>query len=119
MPQRPGERVEPDWLRLAMAAYVPKGPTPARSFNIRIPAGEKEAVIHVRGGPDGTTIAAGPAPADVEITADFPTVLGLTVGLIDPSDALDRGVIQAEGDLNALSTLPQLFEAIARQGGSV
>ncbi|KKK65567.1 hypothetical protein LCGC14_2972840, partial [marine sediment metagenome] len=54
MPQRPGERVEPDWLRLAMSAYIPKGPTPERSFNIHIPADGSEAVIHVRGGPDGT-----------------------------------------------------------------
>jgi len=119
MPQRPGERIEPDWMRLAMAAYVPKGPTPARSFNIHISGEGDGAVIHVRGGPEGTTIAGGPASADVEITADFPTVLGLTVGRVNPSDALDRGLIQAEGDLTALSTFPQLFEAIARQGGNV
>ena len=119
MPQRPGERVEPDWMRLAMAAYVPKGPTPERSFNIRIPAAEGEAVIHVRGGPDGTTIEAGAAPADVEVAAGFPTVLGLVVGIIDPADALEGGLIEAEGDLTTLSTLPQLFDATARQGGSV
>jgi DNA-binding HxlR family transcriptional regulator len=117
MPQRPGERVEPDWMRLAMAAYVPKGPTPARSFNIRIPADEGEAIIHVRGGPGGTAIAAGPAPADVEIAADFPTVLGLTVGLINPSDALKQGAIQAEGDLTALPAFPQLFDTTAGRGG--
>ena len=115
MPQRTGERVEPDWMRLAMAAYVPKGPTPERSFNIHMPADGSEAVIHVRGGPDGTTIAAGSASADVDFTADFPTVLGLTVGLIDPSDALASGMIQADGDVAALAEFPQLFETPARR----
>lgn len=110
LPQRPGERVEPDWMRLALAAYVPQGPTPARSFNIRIRDGGAEAVIHVGGGPDGTAIEAGAGPADLDLTADFPTALGLVLGFIDPSDALSRGVIRAEGDLTAVAELPLLFE---------
>ena len=48
----------PDWMRLALAAYSREGPSPAQSFNIRIPGDEAQAVIHVQGGPDGTSVTA-------------------------------------------------------------
>lgn len=115
MPQRPGEQVEPDWMRLAMAAYVPEGPTPARSFNIHITGEGDSAVIHVRGGPEGTTITAGRASADVDMTADFPTVLRLTVGRIEPARAQSEGLIRVEGDMAALSEFPRLFEDVRRR----
>ena len=115
MPLRPGERVVPDWMRLALAAYSREGPSPAQSFNIRIPGDEAQAVIHVQGGPDGTTITSGPARADVDMTADFPTVLKLMVGITDPLDALRDGAVQAEGDLATLSTFSQLFDAARKE----
>jgi len=110
LPPRPGERVEPDWMRLALAAYARTGPAPGRSFDIRIPHEHREVVLHVQGGPDGTSVTAGSAPADVTVRTDVYTVLGLMAGLIDPSEALRRGQVRAEGDLTALSAFSQLFE---------
>ena len=110
LPPRPGERLEPDWVRLALAACAGRTQTPAHSFEIRIPAEPKEVVIRVEGGPNGTSVSEGRAPADVTIRTDARTILGLMSGVVDPSDALSEGQIQAEGDPTALSIFPQLFD---------
>ena len=115
LPPRPGERMEPEWMRLALAACARKSPTPERSYEVHVSEGEKSAVIHVAGGPDGTTITSGPGRADVDITADFPTLLKLMVGITDPLDALRDGAVQAEGDLATLSTFSQLFDAARKE----
>ena len=117
LPPRPGERLEPDWLRLALAACVRKSPTPSVSFEVRIPAGEKAVVIHLAGGPEGAHVMEGPASADLTITADAWSVLALIGGVISPTDALKNGQIQAEGDLKALPLFPQLFDVTAGREG--
>lgn len=115
-PPRPGERLEPDGIRLVLAAYARKTRTPARSFTIRMPAGEREVAVHVAGGRNGTSVTKGGASADVTVVADAMTVLGLMAGVINTSDALREGQIQAEGDLRALSAFPQLFDAADDRG---
>ena len=110
LPPRPGERVEPDWLRLALAAYARSGPSPAVALDLRITGGGRETTVHVEGGPDGTAVTPGPAPADITATADVNTVLALMARLISPAQALAQGLAQAEGDLEALTAFPDLFE---------
>ncbi len=110
LPSRPGERVEPDWMRLALAACACKGETPERSFQVRVTGGERPVVIHVAGGPKGTLVTDAPAPADVSMEASVPVVLGLMSGLLDPLEALHQGQIRAEGELTALPLFPQLFQ---------
>lgn len=113
LPFRPGEQFEPDWLRLALTAYANHGPTPALSFQIRVPHGQKQAVIRASGGPDGTSLSADESPADVAVTADGETVLSLMGGRLRPQDALDQGLIQVEGDVAALQRFSELFDAAA------
>lgn len=115
LPPRPGERMEPDWMRLALAACARKGPTPERSFEVHVSEGEKSAVIHVAGGPDGTSVDEGPAEADVTIRGDGLAVLGLMAGLVDPQEAVHSGRIEAEGDLAALPVFSDLFAVSADQ----
>jgi len=113
LPSRPGDRQEPDWLRLALAAYARKDETPARSFQLRVRGGEREAIIRITGGPGGTSVTADRAPADVSVLADIEAVLGLMSGHINPAEALNAGLIGAEGDLTALPVFPELFDAAA------
>jgi DNA-binding HxlR family transcriptional regulator len=119
LPPRPGERLEPDWLRLALTACARKSQAPPVSFEVRIPAGEKAVVIRVAGGPEGTRVTEdpSPAPAHVTITTDARSVLGLIGGIISPTDALRKGQIEAEGDLTALPLFPQLFDVTAGREG--
>jgi len=117
LPPRPGERLEPDWVRLALAACAKRAPTPPVSFEVRIPAGGKALALHVAGGPEGARVTDGPAPADVIIMADAWCVLGLIGGVISPTDALRKGQIEAEGDLKALPLFPQLFDVTAGREG--
>ncbi|OGO51102.1 MAG: hypothetical protein A2148_07025 [Chloroflexi bacterium RBG_16_68_14] len=109
-PARPGEQLEPEWIRLVLAAYARKGRTPAHSFEIRMPAGEREVVVHVAGGAKGTAVAQGGSPADATLVADAEAVLGLMAGILRPADALRQGQIRAQGDLEALSVFPHLFD---------
>jgi DNA-binding HxlR family transcriptional regulator/putative sterol carrier protein len=119
LPARSGERTEPEWMRLALAACARKTPTPEHSFQVRIVGGEKDAILHIAGGPEGTSVSEEAAPADATIRTDVPTLLSLVSGMVNTSDALREGRIQAEGDLSAVSLFPQLFEGAARQGVSV
>ena len=65
LPMRRGERVEPEWMRLALAACARRGPTPARAFRVRVVArGAPEAVLRVAGGARGTVV--GPRAACAE-----------------------------------------------------
>ncbi len=109
-PPRPGERFEPDWIRLVLEAYARSGPSPRHSFNVHVREGEKVAVVHVAGGRGGTSVAPGPAPADATVIADPITLLGLMSGGLDPASAVAGGNVQVEGDAGALSLFPQLFE---------
>lgn len=50
-PPLPGDHVEPDWLRLAVAAFARPGPTPERRFELLVRSGTGEALVRVAGGP--------------------------------------------------------------------
>jgi DNA-binding HxlR family transcriptional regulator len=110
-PPRRGERVEPEWMRLALDALARRGPTPSRRFLIRIREGRTEDVILVAGGPRGTTVTEGTAPADATLVAGVRTLLGVVSGRTPIGRALETGALRASGDLEALADLPQLFDS--------
>ena len=117
LPLRPEERMEPDWLRLVFAAYARRTPSPGCTFEIHIRSGGAEAVIHVAGGPNGTTVSEAGAPSDVQLEVGAEDLLGLMGGRIRPLDALREGRLKAEGDLAALELLPRMFDTSASEGG--
>ena len=109
-PPRPGDHLEPDWMRLALAAFARKGATPSRRFGVRIPAPEGDVRMHVVGGRRGTRVRDGEGPADVELCCSPLTLLGLISGGLDPDAARTSKALEAEGDLAALRDLPALFD---------
>lgn len=113
LPFRPGERMEPDWLRLVLSAYAREKRSPARRYEIHVRAGGTEAVIHVAGGAKGTTVAEAGASSDVRLSIEAEDLLGLMAGRIRPLDAVREGRIEAEGDLAALDVFSELFDAAA------
>ena len=107
---RPRERVEGDWLRLALRACARHGPTPARSFNLHVRQPRHDVLLRVVGGPEGTRVIEGAGPADATITADARTVLGLMSGALSPSTAVREGRVKIDGDVAGLDVFPALFE---------
>ncbi len=122
-PPRPGDRVEPEWARLALAACARRDASPPRSFLVRVRQGTKEATVHVAGGPGGTVVTDRPAPAEVTIEAPLRVLLAVIGGGVSPAAALEAGHIAVTGDPAALEDLPRLFDvggaaaASGRTGG--
>jgi DNA-binding HxlR family transcriptional regulator len=110
-PARPGDHVEPGWVRLAATVFARREPTPARSFEVAVLDGEQELSFQVAGGPGGTAVREAPGPVDLRIRARAPlALLGLASGRLSHEAALASGAIEAEGDLSALADFPRLFE---------
>lgn len=118
LPLRPDERMEPDWLRLVLAAYARERRSPAHRYEIHVRANGTVAVMHVAGGAKGTTVTEGGAPSDVRLTIDAEDLLGLMAGRIVPLDAVAEGRIEAEGDLPALDQFSDLFDTGANEGAA-
>jgi DNA-binding HxlR family transcriptional regulator len=115
LPLRPDERMEPDWMRMVLAAYARAAPSPERSFEIRVRNGGMEAVIHVAGGQRGTTVSEKCAPSDVRFAISGPNLLAFMSGRLRPLDALREGQIEAEGDLSALEEFSDLFDGKVKE----
>ncbi len=119
LPLRPDERMEPDWMRMVLAAYARTAPSPERRFGIRVRNGGTEAVIHVAGGEHGTTVSETSAPSDVRFAISGADLLAFMSGRLRPLDALREGHIEAEGDLSALEEFAGLFDGKATKEESI
>jgi|CXWL01.1.fsa_nt_gi DNA-binding HxlR family transcriptional regulator len=117
LPLRPDEPMEPDWLRMVLAAYASKAPSPPLRYEIRVREGDSEAVIHVAGGEHGTAVTDADAPSDLRLAMKGEDLLALMAGRIRPADAVRDGRIEAEGDLSALDVFSELFDAAVSDGG--
>jgi DNA-binding HxlR family transcriptional regulator len=109
LPVRGRERVESDWLRLALTAYARREPTPARSFTLRVRQPRRDVAVRVAGGADGTTVSEAGAPSDATLTGDPQTMLGLVSGMLVPAAAVRAGQVRLEGDAGALDDFAALF----------
>jgi DNA-binding HxlR family transcriptional regulator len=119
--RQPEDHVEPDWVRLGLHWFARSGPTPPRSYAIRIPDRAGEVVFRVEGGPTGTAVTDRGDPGDVLIRAQPLQILGLATGVLDPAAAIRAGAIHAEGDLAALADFSAQFQMVptaAEAGGT-
>jgi DNA-binding HxlR family transcriptional regulator len=108
---RPGDHMEPDWLRLGALTFARRGPTPERSFAVHLTSDDGEVVFRVRGGEDGTAIDTSDTPTDAWLRADSPlAIMGLISGALDPREAIRGGQIEAGGSLEALDDFAKLFD---------
>jgi DNA-binding HxlR family transcriptional regulator/putative sterol carrier protein len=109
-PARKRDRVEPDWMRLALSALARRGAVPARSILLDIREGARRAVVQVSGGPHGTTVTDEQGPAEVTVTTDVRTLFAIIGGALGPVAAAKAGRIAVQGNLTALADLVQLFD---------
>ncbi|MFQ5477209.1 MAG: winged helix-turn-helix transcriptional regulator [Candidatus Binatia bacterium] len=110
LPPRPGERLEPAWLKAFLGFTARNGPTPRCSYELRLSTGGKDFVIHITGGPQGTEITDLSEPSDLLIAGEALDVAGVMVGYKDARSAADEGLVRIEGDLGKLARFPELFE---------
>jgi DNA-binding HxlR family transcriptional regulator len=111
LPRRPRERVEPEWMRLALTAMARRASSPSRTFVLRVREGRKEAVLHVAGGRAGTRVEAGESTAaDTTLALDVPTLLAVAAGRLPLARAVKSGAVKASGDLGAVADFAALFD---------
>ncbi len=107
----PDDHFEPAWVRLGLVTFARRGASPAVSFGLHWGEGEDEVVAEVSGGRKGTVVRAELGSPDVTIrAASHLTVMALASGVLDPQEAVRKGEIQVEGDLESLALFPALFE---------
>ncbi len=111
-PPRPGEQLEPEWVRLGVRAFARRSPAPARRIELRMPAEPAAVSVRVAGGAGGTTVLGDDAPVEAVVTAPPLVILGLLSGGLDPQQALRDGAVAIEGDASALADLPRLFDIL-------
>jgi DNA-binding HxlR family transcriptional regulator len=109
LPPRKGDRFEPEWARLALAACARRGPSPRRSIQVRIREAGKEASLHVAGGPKGTVVSDAAAPSEVTVATSIRTLMSLISGALPVKAALAAKRITVSGEPKALADLPRLF----------
>ena len=113
-PPRPGEQLEPEWVRLGVRAFARRSAAPARRFELRMPAEPEPVSVRVAGGAEGTRVLRGDdAPVDAIVMAPPLVILGLLSGGLDPAQAVRDGVVAVEGDAAALADLPRLFDVLS------
>jgi len=113
-PQRPGERFEPEWLRMVLEAYAATSPTPSISVEISVRDDAEQhrpmAVAVAVGGVTGTEIRpAGKAQAGISATPV--ALLGLMSARTSLAEAESQGQAVVTGDRAAAERLSSLFEA--------
>ena len=118
LPPRADERIEPDWVRLALAACARRSATPARSFVVRITGDGRPVSVHIAGGPGGTAVTDGEGQADATLAADARTVLGLMSGVLSPAEAVGAGRVVLAGSHAALADFPLLFDVTMPEGAT-
>jgi DNA-binding HxlR family transcriptional regulator len=91
-PRRKGERVEPEWMRLALDALARRGASPRRRVVLRVREGRTEALVHVAGGRRGTTVSAGRGPADATLVIDVQALLAVASGRLSLARACRKRV---------------------------
>jgi DNA-binding HxlR family transcriptional regulator len=102
------DHFEPEWLRLSLEAFAAPGPTPARSFELRVGSGPRSVRLRFAGGARGLRFLADAAAVDVVLAAEPQVVVGVLTGLLAADDARAQGAV-IEGDPTALADLPRLF----------
>jgi DNA-binding HxlR family transcriptional regulator len=114
-PQRPGERFEPEWLRMVLSAYASTSPSVPMAIDLsalsepRTEADATPAAV-VRGGPEGTAIEPPSThPTDAQISATPRALLGLMSGRMALEAAEAAGEARVAGDREAAGRLSELF----------
>lgn len=128
-PPQPGDRIEPEWIPLALGAFARRGPTATLRAQIDVRCDDGEPVqVRVIGGRRGVRVdrvtpngedlvrtadssqAVLPAGVDARISAQPILVLALLSRTASPSSLVASGAITLHGDPAVLERLPDLFD---------
>jgi len=110
-PPRAGDDFDPRWASLALQACARRGPSPRRSFTVRVKKGRREGVVGVTGGRAGTKVTAGALPQeDARVTGPFDVLLAVMGGAMTPDQAVADGALEVTGDRAAFRQFPEMFE---------
>lgn len=107
---RPDDHLEPRWVPMGLEAMARRGPSPARSVEVRVRTGHEPLVLRVLGGPTGTRVCHEPGPADAVLEAEPRALLALAAGLLTADQAVAAGQALIQGDPAALGDFSGLFE---------
>jgi DNA-binding HxlR family transcriptional regulator len=108
---QPDDHMEPRWVPMGLAAVARRGPTPARSVELRVTGGPETVVFRVVGGAEGTRVLHEPGPADGVLETGPREAIALAAGLLPLDAALAAGRARVvAGDVSELGRLPELFE---------
>ncbi len=105
---REGDHIDPEWLRLAVAAFAAPGPTPAYRYELQVAQGERSARIRFGGGRRGPQPIGEREPVDATLRVTPQLALGLLSGNVSAMAARETGA-SLEGDADALAALPRQF----------
>lgn len=108
---RAGEDLKPAWAVVAMRAALEPASGARETYEFRV----DEEAFHVRVEDGETEAWQGPAPTnpDLVIRGGTQAFLDLAAGRLGPTEAMESGVIQFEGDRDALARCLEMFGAPA------
>jgi DNA-binding HxlR family transcriptional regulator len=118
LPARSGDRLDAEWVRLAMSACAQRTETRRSSFAVEVQDVGEGLTVYVSGGPRGTLVHGPPGTAHTIIRGDPETLLGIVSGALNPVEAHVGGRIEVRGDLSALPVFPRLFDVPALSGAT-
>ena len=111
LPPREGEHFEPEWTRLAFAAFAKRTVSPPLRFAVELRAGEARYHYAIEGGPHGTRVSeAPPDPRAARLSIDAGSAGALIGGFLDLAAARASGALEWEGDEETLAAFSSLFE---------
>jgi DNA-binding HxlR family transcriptional regulator len=110
-PARPGDDFDPRWVVLALQACARRGPSPRRSFTVRVKRGGRESTVAVTGGRSGTKVRDGAlAEEDARVSGRFEALLSVIAGAVPPGRAVSAGLLELTGSREAFREFPKMFE---------
>jgi DNA-binding HxlR family transcriptional regulator len=125
LPPRADEQLDPDRFLFILTQAARRAASPDVRCELRMPVGDKQMIVHVAGGPDGTCVSQPSESAEdsqsshVLLSGQPLDLVGLIVGSLDADEAVASGRVRIEGDASKLVLLAQLFEIDAAAPPSI
>ncbi len=110
---RPDDYFDPYWLPIGIEAAARREPVPALRIQLCVRTDAAPIELSICGGPDGTRVAPGRAPADEvdsELDADGRAAIMIAAGVLSLAQAEAAGLASVSGDRSMVERLPDLFD---------
>lgn len=112
-PPGPGDELEPDWGLNAFPALFNPTAADGMSGTYVLRISGDAFTVSLAGGRVGVELGAA-AEADLETTFDIETFFGLASGELAPGDAVEQGLVELRGDVEALERFFEAFNYAPR-----